>query len=77
MAMLRNNFYIKSKWREIAKVKSIVWESEFNNTPKYLRNFGPKKGVSLGGALSSTTYVELVRATQQTVRLLYPGEDKW
>ena len=33
-----------------------MWESEFNNTPKYWRDFGPKKDVSIGGALSSTTY---------------------
>ena len=53
-----------------------MWESEFNNTPKYLRDFGPKKGVSFGGALSSTTYAKLVRGTQQTVGLLYLGGDK-
>ena len=53
-----------------------MWESEFNNTPKYLRDLGPKKGVSFGRVLSSTTYVELVQATQRTVGLLYPKEDK-
>ena len=47
--------------------------SEFNNTLKYLKDLGPKKGISLGGALSSTTYAKLVRVTQRTVGLLYPG----
>ena len=50
--------------------------SKFNNIPKHLRDFGPKKGVSFGGALISTTYAELVRAIQQIVGLLYPGKDK-
>ena len=67
---------MKSEWRDIVKIKSIVWESEFNNTPKYWRDFRSKKGVSFGGALSSTTYVELVRAAQRTIGLLYPGRDK-
>ena len=53
-----------------------MWESEFNNTPKYWRDFGPKKDVSIGGALSSTTYAELVRATERIVGLLYLGGDK-
>ena len=53
-----------------------MWESEFNNTPKYLRDLGPKKGVSFGRVLSSTTYAELVRATQRIVKLLYPGGNK-
>jgi len=38
--------------------------SEFNNIPKHLKDFQPKKGTSFGGALSSTIYVELVRAIQ-------------
>ena len=64
------------EWKEIIKAKSIVWESEFNNTPKYLRDFRSKKGVSFGGVLSSTTYAELVRATQRTIGLLYLGGNK-
>jgi len=35
-----------------------------------LRNFGPKKGVSFGRALSSATYAKLVRGTQRTIGLL-------
>ena len=50
--------------------------SEFNNIPKHLRDFRPKKGVSFGGVLSSTTYAELVRAIQRIVGLLYLGGDK-
>ena len=50
--------------------------SEFNNIPTHFRDFGQKKCVSFGGALSSTTYAELVQGIQRTVRLLYPGEDK-
>ena len=53
-----------------------MWESEFNNTPKYLRDFGPNKRVYFGGALNSTTYAELVQGTQQIVGLLYPKGDK-
>ena len=53
-----------------------MWESEFNNTSKYLRDFESKKGVSFGGALSLTTYAELVQAIQRTVGLLYQGGDK-
>ena len=49
--------------------------NEFNNIPKHLRDFGPKKGVSFGGVLSSTTYTKLVRAIQQIVGLLHPGGD--
>ena len=44
--------------------------------PKCLRDFRPKKCVSFGGALSSSTYVELVRVIQRTVGLLYLGRDK-
>ena len=47
--------------------------SEFNNTLKYLKDLGPKKGISFDGALSSTTYAKLVRVTQRTVGLLYLG----
>ena len=53
-----------------------MWESEFNNTPKYLRDFGPKKSVSFGGVLSSTTYAKLVQAAQRIVGMLYHGGNK-
>ena len=43
--------------------------SEFNNIPKHFRDFGQKKCVSFGGALSSTTYAELVQGIQRTIRL--------
>ena len=76
MAMLQANFIVKSKWREIVKVKSIVWERVNSIILLNTWDFGPKKDVSFGGALSSTTYVELVRATQRTIGLLYPGRDK-
>ena len=41
-----------------------------------MRDSRTKKGVSFGGVLSLTTYVELVQATEQTLGLLYPGGDK-
>ena len=50
--------------------------SEFNNNSKYLKDFRLNKGVSFGGVLNSITYAELVRATQQTVGLLYLGGNK-
>ena len=60
MAMLQTNFIVKSKWREIVKVKSNVWERVNSIILLNIWDFGPKKDVSFGGALSSTTYVEFV-----------------
>ena len=45
--MLWTNFISRVNEEKGLKVKSIVCESEFNNIPKYLRDFRPKKCVLL------------------------------
>ena len=49
---------------ENSKKQRVLWESEFNNIPKYLRDFGPKKGVLLVELWAWPPCVEVVLAMQ-------------
>ena len=53
---------------------SIVWESEFNNISKYLRDFGPKKGVLLVELWAWTFCAEAVLAIQHLLGCCILGE---
>ena len=74
MAMLWTNFISKVNEEKGLKAKSIVWESEFNNIPKYLRNFRPKKGVLLVELWAWTLSAEIVLTIQHLLGCCILGE---
>ena len=74
MAMLWTNFISKVNEEKGLKAKSIVWKNEFNNIPKYLRNFRPKKGVLLVELWAWTLSAEIVLTIQHLLGCCILGE---
>ena len=64
IAMLWTKFKSRVNEEKLLKQRVlIVWEwvnSIILLIPKYLRDFGSKRGVSFSGVLNSTTYTKLV-----------------
>ena len=74
MAMLWTNYISRVNEEKGLKAKSIVWESEFNNIPKYLRDFRPKKCVLLVELWAWTLCAEAVLTIQYLLGCCILGE---